>query len=59
MCVGVYVCVCMYVCVCTYIYIYIYKNIYTRYIKVYIYIPPASLVAQMVKNLPAMQETWV
>ena len=33
----------MYVCVCVYIYIYIW----------------ASLVAQLVKNLPAVLETWV
>ena len=39
------VCICMYVCVCIYIYIYIYTH--------------TSLVAQLVKNPPAMQETWV
>ena len=40
-----HICVCVCVCVCVYIYIYI-----------YIY---ASPVAQLVKNLPAMQETLV
>jgi len=35
---------CIRVCVCVYIYIYIYG---------------ASLVAQLVKNLPAMQAPWV
>ena len=35
-------------CVCLYMYMHI-----------YIYIYRASVVAQMVKNLPAMQETWV
>ena len=44
-------CVCvnayMYVCVCMYIYIYIYICF------------GACLVAQLVKNLPVMQETWV
>ena len=34
---------------CLNIYIYIFVNIYIR----------ASLVAQLVKNLPAMQETWL
>ena len=38
---------CVYVCV--YIYIYIYIYIFSQ----------ASLVAQLVKNLPAMWETWV
>ena len=40
----------MYVCV--YVYIYIYK------VPIYIY-KWASMVAQTVKNLPAMQDTWV
>ena len=39
-----------------YIYCIIYENIY---LYTYIYYIWASLVAQMVKNLPAMQETWV
>ena len=39
-------CVCVCVCVCVYIYIYI-----------IVYIIRASLVAQMVKNLPAVQKT--
>ena len=43
------VCVCVYVCVYIYMYIYIY---------IYIYMP-ASLVAQIVKHLPTMRETWV
>ena len=38
----------LYVCVFIHVYAYI-----------YIYIYRASVVAQMVKNLPAMQETWV
>ena len=42
-----------YICVCVYVYTYIYI-----YIFIFIY-PWASLVAQMVKNLPAMVETWV
>jgi len=29
------------------------------YIYTYMYINGASLIAQSVKNLPAMQETWV
>ena len=36
----------------TYTYMYIYMYLY-------IYVERASLVAQTVKNLPAMQETWV
>jgi len=63
----VYVCVCMRVCVyvCmyvynTYVYMYIYMYMYVYiYTHTYIYIWQASLVAQSVKNLPAMQETWV
>ena len=52
------VCMCIYICVCVYIYIYIYMYIYTHtYIYTYTYW--ASLVAQMVKHLPAMQETRV
>ena len=39
-----------YVCVCTYIYMCVYKCV-----CVYVWL----LVAQMVKNLPAIQETWV
>ena len=39
---------------CTYVYVHIYMYLYIhRY--VFVYFP----VAQMVKNLPAMQETWV
>ena len=38
----------MYVCVCVCV-----------YLCIYTYIWQASLVAQSVKNLPAMQETWV
>ena len=38
-------------CVCVYIYIY-------KYIK-YLLMPVSFPVAQMVKNPPAMQETWV
>ena len=49
---GVCVCVCVYICVCVCIYIYIYTNTHTQNRR-------ASLVAQWVKNLPAMQETWV
>ena len=41
----------VYICVCIYIYIYI--------LLIYIMDNMASLVAQMVKNLPVMQETWV
>ena len=41
----VYICICIYMCVCIYMCIYI-----------YIYIHIASLVAQLVKNLPAVQE---
>ena len=40
------------------IYIYIYKLLYLYIISI-IYITKASLVAQIVKNLPAMWETWV
>ena len=47
-------------CVCTYMSVYIYTHAYT-YICMYIYIYMAwtSLVAQLVKNLPAMQEAQV
>ena len=38
----------LYICVCVYIYIYIYFFFYR-----------ASLVAQLVQNLPAVLETWV
>ena len=41
------VCECIYVCVCVYVYIYIYICF------------GACIVAQLVKNLPVMQETWV
>ena len=43
-------------CVCVYIYIYVYMCVY---IYIYIYMYVRTLVAQLVKNLPAMQETWV
>ena len=43
----------MYICIYIYIYIYIHTYIHT-YIHVW-----ASLVAQMIKNPPAMWETWV
>ena len=42
----------VYVCVCVYIYIYIYM-----YVCMYIYM--TSLVAQMVKHWPTVQEPWV
>ena len=50
-----------------YIYLYIYLEIYTLYIYihiyvyiyVYIYSGRASLIAQLVKNPPAMQDTLV
>ena len=47
----IYVCVYIYtyICLCVYIYVCVYIYIYTW----------ASLVAQLIKNLPAMQETWV
>ena len=44
----VYVCVCVCVCVCTHI-----------YVCVYVYIFISRRVAQLIKDLPAMQETWV
>ena len=54
---------CLYICVYIYIYIYIhiyvYIYIYThthRYIHTYM---PIHIWAQMVKNLPTMQEIWV
>ena len=43
---DIYIYICVYVCVCVYIYI-------------YIYIYGASLVAELVKNQLAMQETPV
>ena len=44
---------CVYVCVCLYVCIYTYTHTHTHiYIRV-------SLLAQTVKNLPAMQETQV
>ena len=49
-------CVCMYVCVC--VCVYIYTRIYcicVHTLDTYL----DSLVAQMVENQPAMQETWV
>ena len=39
----------LYMCVCAYIHTHTHTHIYIW----------ASLVAQLVKNLPAMQETWV
>ena len=51
--VYIYVCICMcvyvYVCVYIYIYMYIYVCMYNL----------SPRVPQMVKNLPAMSETWV
>ena len=50
-------------CVCVYIYVYIHTHIYIHthahthtHTNTHI---QASMVTQMVKNLPAMQETWV
>ena len=43
----------IYIYVCIYVCVYIYVCIY-----MYVYISGASLIAQLVKNLPAMQETW-
>ena len=40
----------VYVCVCVCVYVYIYENIYNAM---------TSLVAQMVKHLSTMRETWV
>ena len=37
----------------------IYVYVCIIYIYIYIYIYRASMVVQMVKNLPATQETWV
>ena len=50
-CVCVCVCVCIYVCVYVYVYVYIYNIVLCMLW--------ASLVAQLVKNPPAMWETWV
>ena len=67
----VYMCVCVCVCVCVYIYGYFkwmygennyaisYILIEGRIYKEHIAISVASLVVQMVKNLSAMQGTWV
>ena len=64
-CICIYVYIYVYVCMCIYVYMYIYVcvlcvcmciYIYTH-IYIYIYIGfPNGLV---VKNLPAMQKTWV
>ena len=50
-------------CVCVYMYVYIHTHIYIHthahthtHTNTHI---QASMVTQMVKNLPAMQETWV
>ena len=46
----------------THLYVHIHTHIYIRmyiHIPLYIHIHWASLVAQWVMNLPAMQETWV
>ena len=40
---------CVHMCVCVYTHVYIHIHTYTQ----------ASLIAQLVKNLPAMQETLV
>ena len=37
----------------------LYTNLVLSYFNLNLYISRASLVAQLVKNLPAMQETWV
>ena len=47
----------MYICI--YIYIYVYVCIYMKAVLAYILESGASLVAQLVLNLPAMMETWV
>ena len=51
------ICVCVYICVC--IYIYIYRDIYIIPSYVCILVKFTSLVAQMVKRLPTIWETWV
>ena len=40
----------LYTCICVYIYVYIYIHTHTYMV---------SLMAQMIKNLPSMQETWI
>ena len=47
-------CACVLVCVCAFLYRYV--PVCMRYVCIYIW---ASLVAQMVQNLPAVEETWV
>ena len=68
MCVCIYICIhiCIYIQTHAYICIYIQTHVYMyTYIHIYVYsffrlFPlPASLVAQMLKNLPPMQEIWV
>ena len=63
----IYVCVsvCVIICICTYIYIYvhiyvhIYKYVQSCSSESHIYIYGASLVTQVVKNLPEMWEIRV
>ena len=52
-------CVCVCVCVCVHIYTRRWQNMCSIFKHIFTYMEEVSLVAQMVKRLPTMQETQV